>query len=179
MSEINKLAIQLDELLKETNIEEVTSESNDSFEELPAGYYLCEVEKAELKETKETHLPMASFTFKVIEPGKQVIIEEGESNFQEVKNSINRKIFINYVLKDSTTIKRFVSDMLKFEGEEEGQPLLNKEYFLNSEILVDALSILEGMRIYVHISLNTKSDGSIGRWNNLISWKRAKILELI
>ena len=83
-----------------------------------------------------------------------------------------------YVLKDTNSVRRFVSDMLKFEGEEPGKPLLDKEYFMNSEILEDALKLLVGMRIYVQITKSESADGNIRSWQNLISWKRAAMLEL-
>ena len=83
-----------------------------------------------------------------------------------------------YVLKDTASVRRFVSDMLKFEGEERGKPLLDKEYFMNSEILADALKILECMQIYIQVTKSTNDDGTARSWQNLISWKRAAALDL-
>ena len=97
---------------------------------------------------------------------------------QEIKGSKNRKIFMYYVLKDTQSVRRFVSDMLKFEGEEAGKPLLDKEYFMNFEILEDALKILEGMKIYVQVTKSENQDGTVRNWQNLISWKRAAALDL-
>ena len=68
--------------------------------------------------------------------------------------------------------------MLKFEGEVEGEPLLPKEAFLNSETLEDALDCLIGCGIYVNVSTSEKDDGTKSTWTNLISWKRADALEL-
>ena len=102
----------------------------------------------------------------------------GNVETKEVKGSKNRKIFMYYVLKDTASVRRFVSDMLKFEGEERGKPLLDKEYFMNSEILADALKILEGMQIYIQITKSTNDDGTTRSWQNLISWKRAAALDL-
>ena len=158
----------INELLKQTNINDVTSESN-NFQELPEGYYLCTVDAAEIKESKASGKPMIAFTFTVSENGHHYVA---------VKGSKNRKIFMYYVLKDTQSVRRFVSDMLKFEGEEAGKPLLDKEYFMNFEILEDALKILEGMKIYVQITKSENQDGTVRNWQNLISWKRAAALDL-
>lgn len=179
MAELNeKLIASINDLLKETNIADITSEST-SFEELPDGYYLCTVDKAEIKESKSSGQPMVAFTFTVSENGhKYEADKDGNAELQEIKGSKNRKIFMYYVLKDTASIRRFVSDMLKFEGEEPGKPLLDKEYFMNSEILADALNILESMRIYIQITKSTNQDGTSRSWQNLISWKRAAALDL-
>ena len=164
----------LDSLLGNTNLEDVTSESGAGFGDLPEGYYLSEVEKAEIKISKTSKQPMIAFQFKVVENGKFV---DSEGDLSEIKNSKNRKIFMYYSLKDESSIKRFVSDMLKFEGEEKNKPILEKEYFTNSTLLADALDILIGMRIYIHLSVNENGEpGSM--WKNLVSWKRAEVLEL-
>ena len=180
MPELNNKQIiaSINDLLKQTNIDDVTSESN-SFQELPEGYYLCTVDSAEIKESKASGNPMIAFTFTVAENGCHYVADkDGNTEMQEVKNSKNRKIFMYYVLKDTASVRRFVSDMLKFEGEEPGKPLLDKEYFMNSEILADALAILQGMRIYIQITKSVNDDGTSRSWQNLISWKRANALEL-
>lgn len=174
---------KLDELLASANLEEVDAESNEKggFEDLPDGYYLTEVEKAELTTSKSSGNPMVSFRFTVVEDGlKSVVDAKGNAVFEEVKGSKNRKIFINWVLSDETKIKKFVSDMLKFEGEEPGTPLLEKEYFLTSETLEDALAIIVGYRIYVNISTTTnKKTEEKQTWQNLISWTRAAKVGLV
>lgn len=168
----------INELLKQTNINDVTSESN-NFQELPEGYYLCTVDAAEIKESKASGNPMIAFTFTVSENGHHYVADkDGNAEMQEVKGSKNRKIFMYYVLKDTQSVRRFVSDMLKFEGEEAGKPLLDKEYFMNFEILEDALKILEGMKIYVQVTKSENQDGTVRNWQNLISWKRAAALDL-
>ena len=168
----------INELLKQTNINDVTSESN-NFQELPEGYYLCTVDAAEIKESKASGKPMIAFTFTVSENGHHYVADkDGNAEMQEVKGSKNRKIFMYYVLKDTQSVRRFVSDMLKFEGEEAGKPLLDKEYFMNFEILEDALKILEGMKIYIQVTKSENQDGTVRNWQNLISWKRAAALDL-
>ena len=172
------LIASINELLKQTNINDVTSESN-NFQELPEGYYLCNVDAAEIKESKASGNPMIAFTFTVAENGHHYVADtDGNAEMQEVKGSKNRKIFMYYVLKDTQSVRRFVSDMLKFEGEEAGKPLLDKEYFMNFEILEDALKILEGMKIYIQVTKSENQDGTTRNWQNLISWKRAAALDL-
>lgn len=168
----------LNKLLTETDITNVTSEST-GFEELPDGYYLCEVEQAELKESKSSHQPMAAFKLKIVEDGKTAEVDEkGNVKIRNIDKTKNRKIFMNYVLKDEKSVKRFVTDMLKFEGDVEGESLLPKEAFTTSETLEDAIDVLTGYQIYVSVSTTENDDGTKSVWNNMISWKRAAALEL-
>lgn len=172
--DLSQVFNSLDKLLENTDLGDVSSESSVS-QELPDGYYLCEVEKAELKESKSSKQPMAAFQLKVVEDGTAV---DANGDFVTLKKTKNRKVFLYYVLKDDISVKRFVSDMLKFEGEEKGVPILGKEYFTNSALLEDALDILVGMCIYVQSSTTVNDDDSTSVWKNLISWKRAEKLEL-
>lgn len=168
----------LDSLLKQVNLEDVTTESS-GFDALPDGYYLTEVEKAEIKTSKSSGQPMAALQFKVCEDGFDIDIDSGgTTHITQINKTKNRKIFLYWVLKDESSVKRFVSDMLKFEGETAGEPLLPKEAFTTSETLEDALECLIGMRIYAHVSTSEKDDGTSQTWTNVISWKRAAALEL-
>ena len=174
MNNMNDIFASLNGILQNTDLTDVTAEST-GFSELPDGYYLSEVEKAELKESKSSHQPMVAFQFTIVEDGSTVN-EQGD--FEPIKKSKNRKIFMYYVLKDETAIKRFATDMLKFEGDKEGESLLSKEYFTNAEVLQDALEILKGMRIYIQSSTTINDDDSTSVWKNLVSWKRAKAIGL-
>lgn len=175
---LKELFKSVDELLGSTNLDDVTAEGS-GYKELPDGYYLAEIVKAELVESKSSHLPMVSLHFVIVENGLSVSLEEESSvSFRELDKTKNQRISLYYVLKDETSVKRFVTDMLKFEGDEEGEPLLSKEYFTNSELLEDALDVLIGSRIYIQISTTLDKNDNESTWRNLISWKRAKALEL-
>lgn len=177
MTENKELFSALDALLSKTDIQDVTSEST-GFSELEDGYYLVEVDKAELTTSKSSGNPMASFQLTIVEDGTHIEFGEDKSIIStKIKSSKGRKIFLHYVLKDEQSIKRFVTDMLKFEGDVVGKPLLEKEYFANSELLSDALSVLVGKRIYAQVSTTTKDDKT-NVWTNLVSWKRVGQLDL-
>ena len=177
--EMNNFLSQIDNLLGSVKLDDVSAESNENRQELPDGYYLCEVEKAELTESKSTHMPMAAFTFKIAENGIAADMNEaGDITMKELEKTAGKKVWMYYVLKDEKSIRRFVSDMLKFEGEQRGEPLLGKEYFTNSEILAEALEVLVGARVYIQISTSENKDGSTNKWQNLISWTRVERLGL-
>lgn len=178
MADIKDALNLLDEILAKTKLDDVSAESQ-GFSELPDGYYLCEVEKTDFKESKSTHLPMVSFTFKIVEDGIGFITSENDIKEVTLAGTKNRKIFKHYVFKDESSVKRFASDMLKFEGEIAGEPLLPKEAFITSDTMLDALDILEGMRLFIQSDTSEKDDGTKSTWYNLISWKRATELELI
>lgn len=175
MADIDMKAMfdELDSILGNTNFDDVTADSA-GFEELQDGYYLCEVEKAELKMSKSSKKPMAALSFKVVADG---LTTDANDELVKIKKSSGRKVFLYWSLKDERTVKRFASDMQKFE-ESEGQPVLPKEAFMNSETLNDALDIIVGMRVYINVSTTENEDGSKSTWKNLISWKRANALEL-
>lgn len=175
--EIKSIFDTLDELLAKTRLDDVTAEST-GFETLPEGYYLCEVEKTTMSASKSSGNPMVSFQLKVVEDGHKVRLEEnGNVSLEDIPHTSNRKIFKHYPFKDESSVKRFATDMLKFE-DGEGESILPKEAFTTSEVLNDALDVLEGMRIYVQVTNTEKDDGTINSWSNLISWKRANLLEL-
>lgn len=166
----------LNSIIQGTQLEDVTSESNVGFDELPDGYYLSEVEKVELKETKETHNPMVVIQFKVVEDAVQ--IDDSGSQFLTISKTKGRKIFMNFVIKDEKSYKRFVSDMLKFENGE-GEAILDKSYFtVDDETMMQALDALTGYSVYIHLSTTETNDGNKNQWRNLISWKRVSDLGL-
>ena len=173
-NDMTKIFGALDSVLGKADLSDVTAESN-NFSELPDGYYLSEVVKAELKESKSSHQPMVAFQFKVVEDGRGV---NDKGDYIDLNKTKGRMIFIYYVLKDETSVRRFATDMLKFEGDTPGEPLLAKECFTTSELLLDALDILTGMRVYIQSSTTVNDDNTTSVWKNLISWKRAKALEL-
>lgn len=177
-NDIKDVMSSLNDLLKTTKIDDVTSEST-AFADLPEGYYLSEVEKAELTTSQSSGHPMVKIQFKIVEDGTALEADEdGNASLTTVKGSKNRKIFMYFVLKDDRSVRRFVSDMLKFEGEEPGVPLLDKQCFTDAELLNDALDILESSRVYVQITVSEKEDGTKQTWQNIISWKRATDLNL-
>ena len=171
---------QLNELLGKVNLEDVTAESNEKkFEELPDGYYLSEVESAELGVSK-TNKIQVRIQLKVVEDGiGNYIDERGNAKMMTLEHTKNRKIFKYYPLVEEKDVNRFVSDMLKFEGDVPGEPLLPKEAFTTGEVLEEALEVLTGARLYVQATTTTKK-GTDERntWFNLISWNRVKDLEL-
>lgn len=151
---------------------------NNDFDDLPEGYYLCEVENAVLKENKAQTNQQVSFTFKIVQDGlAEELDDNGDSVWKDVSGTHNRKIFKHYPFKDEKGVRRFVSDMLKFEGETPGEPLLTAEYFMTEETFPDALDILKGMQIYVQAAIK-EYQGKKNVWYELISWDRAAKLGL-
>lgn len=169
---------KIDGIFQKLNLEGVSAESS-GMNELPDGYYLGEVASATLGESKSSHAPMVTVDYKVVEDGFGTVTDEnGDVTFTEVKSK-GRHIYVYYLLTDESKAKRFVSDMLKFEGDVEGEPLLPEEAFTNSETIMDALEVLTGCRIYLQISTSiNKTTGEANSWKNPISWKRAAKLEL-
>lgn len=190
--EENKV-IDLDSLLSGTDLSDVTAESA-GFSELPSGYYLCEVETATRAASKTSGQPMVSFRLKIVQNG---IIEkqddEGNVYFGRAKGTANRKIFKHYVLSDKQKVQGLTSDLLKFEGEEAGVPILDEVItsvdangkritrIPSAEVLDGCLEVLIGLQIFV--KADTRPDrndpSKSNTWVNLQSWTRAVQLGLL
>lgn len=166
---------KVNEVLNSVDLNKVTAEST-GFEELQPGHYLCTVDSAVLTESKSSKNPQVKFTLTVAEDGIGTVKKDDEVLIETLKGTKGRKIFKYYPLKDATTAKRFVSDMLKFESEP-GVPILPQEAFTTAETLNDALDVLTGMQIYVELTVSGEGENK-STWTNLISWKRAADLEL-
>lgn len=175
---MDEIFSSITEVLSGINLDNISAESSGN--DLDDGYYLCEVSKAEITTSKTKGTPMVAFTFTVVENGSAVDVDEnGEITKTEIKSTKGRKIFIYYPLSDSRSASRFISDMLKFEGEEPGTPILGREYFTNAEFLAEALSILVGLQVYIMVSTGKDRDGKDTTWKNLVSWKRADQIGLL
>lgn len=163
----------LDAIIASTDLSKVTAEST-GFEELPEAYYLCEVENAKLTTSKSSNQPMISFQYKIVEDGKNI---NDDGSIITMPGTKNRKIFKHYVLKDGDSFKGFVTDALKFE-DSDGNPILEKEMLLSSQLINDCLEVLEGRNVYVFAKHSTKKDGTESVWYNLIAWETIAKLEL-
>lgn len=177
--EINSEMIEkLDSLLGSADLSSTTEEGIGS--KLPDGYYLSQVEKAELRESK-TGNPMVVLEYTVVEDGKKIVVDEnGYSQLVEAKKTAGQKIYINYVLSNEMQIGFFVSDMLKFQDPETDVPLFDKnEDFKNTEAIINVCEMLEQGGI-VYLMLQTvEKNGAKDQRKKPISWKRARKLELI
>lgn len=174
--DITSLFPEIDDVLETVNLKQVSSEG--SRNDLPdTAYFLVEVEKAELKRSKSSNKPMASFQLKVVEDGYLPVVKEEEVELQPISKTKGRKVFKNYIL-DEESIGRFLSDMLKFEGDEPGKPLLDKEYFTTAELLASSLEVLSGHNLYIQVSHKIKDNGEKSVFYNFLSWKRVAILGL-
>ncbi len=175
--DFSEIASMLDNIMSNTELEDVSADGA-GFEQLPDGYYLSEVESTEITSSKSSGMPMIKFMFNIVEDGKKEEIDErGNFTFAPIPKSKGRKIFKYYVIKDESKLKSFVSDMLKFEGEELGVPLLSKEYFMTTEVLEQALDVLVGQRIWTNLTTKEKN-GEKSTWTSLIKWTAAIDLEL-
>ncbi len=185
--------INLDDLLAGTSLDDVSAESS-GYDELKSGYYLSEVTEAKLGNSKSSGLPMVSFRFKVIQDGIiEMTDEENNTYFTRAKHTENRNIFKNYVLKDQKSIKTLVSDLLKYEGDVQGTPILDeiltvedengkkKTSLPSTEVLMGCLEVLTGLTIFVKVDVREDKEDKTktNTWTSLVSWSRATELGLL
>ena len=175
------ISATLDALLGKVDLSSTNEEGTKA--ELPDGYYLCEVIKAELTQSKSGN-PMVAIQFKVIEDGKRIVVDEqGYSQLHDAPKTKDKIIYQNYVLSNELQVTFFVSDMLKFQDPETNEPLFDKESdFESTQSIMDVCEVLEaGMLVYIMVQTKeSKSEpGKKEKKYNPISWKRAAKLELL
>ena len=180
-ADLEKIRQSLDTLLAKTDNSNVTEEGVKS--ELPDGYYLCEVTKAELTESKQGN-PMVAIEYKTTEDGKMSVIDEdGMAKMETAPKTQDKKIFVNYVLSSEQNVNYFVADMLKFEDPETGDSIFDKKSdFDSTDAIINVCDILsEGAMVYIMASTteSTNEPGKMVKKYKPISWKRAERLELI
>lgn len=168
--QLKDLSTRINSLFASVNVDDVSADSV-GFSNVPEGYFLCEVKKAEVTVSKSGN-PQVAVMFKIVEDGRKI-----EDTTAVVESSKNEILFKYYPLVNNKDAKKFVSDMLKFEVDEEHNTL-PKEAFINDETINDALDVINGLQIYVQHTVTTNTDGSKSTWDNLITWKRAGELDL-
>lgn len=178
MPDIKDIAASLDALLNSSNLSKVTADGA-GFEELPVGFYLTETADAELKLNKNGD-PMVSFKSKIVDNGWKY--DEESDTYVRIPASKGRMIFKNWNLVTEQDVKRFVSDMLKFENPENpGEPLLDllkenpdddiMDFFKNTAALIDVIKFLADFksRIYIQKSEYIKN-GETKTSDNFVKW---------
>ena len=176
--DLSKISDKLDALLTSVDMSNTTEEGVNA--SLPDGYYLCEVSKASLGESKNGN-PMVKIELEITEDGKKIVVDKdtGYSQLEEAKGTKGQKIFTNYVLTNEMNVNFFVSDMLKFQDSETDEPFFTKDDFLSTEGICNVCEILEtGATIYMMLQ-TVEKDGNKDQKKKPISWKRARKLELI
>lgn len=175
-NEMNEdLLSSIDSVIKDVDLDSVTQDGLG--EELPTGYFLTEVVKTELKFSKSSGSPMACIQLKIVNSGYDY--DDKTDEYVQLKGCRNKFIFLYYPFKDGTSFKRFVSDMIKFEGETAGEPILPKEAWITAETMQGSLEVLQEaqLRIWVNRSAITRNDNT-SIYNHLLSWKKASQLGL-
>ena len=171
----------LDQLLASADLSNTSEEGVKS--ELPDGYYLAEVKKAELKTSKSGNA-MVAIEYSTVEDGKKSIVDEqGYAQLEDAPKTANQKIYVNYVLSNELQVEFFVADMLKFQDPETNDSIFTKDDFKSSEGIESVCDMLaSGAIIYIAVQTVEKKNGDPGETEKKfkpISWKRAKQLELI
>lgn len=173
----SKIATNLDKLLKSVDLSGTTEEGVNS--KLPDGYYLCQVEKAELGESKSGN-PMVTIEYLTIEDGKKTVVDDtGYSQLLDAKNTANKRIYVNYVLSNETNVSFFVSDMLKFQDPDTNESLFSADDFKTTEGIISVCDMLTAGGIIYMMLQSVEKDGQLDQKKKPISWKRARKLELI
>lgn len=167
----------IDSALQEVNFDNITSESS-GFDELPAGYYLVELVRAEIKLSKSTGEPMVAFAFKGIDNG--YILDDTTYDWSDVGVGKGRYLNVYDAKINSTNgIKRLISDLMKFV-DAVGEPIVHKEDVSNSQLLQATLEALveESCRMWLQRQEGKDKEGKPTFYTNMISWQKAEDLKL-
>lgn len=173
-----KISEKLDKLIANVDLSGITEEGVRS--KLPDGFYLSQVVKAELTESKSGN-PMVVIEYVTVEDGKKTIVDEnGYAKQVDAKHTADKKIFCNYVLTNDMNFGFFVSDMLKFQDPETNEPFFTKEDFDSTQGIIDVCDKLtQGGIVYLMLQTVQKDNGESDQKKNPISWTRAHKFDLI
>lgn len=166
---------EIDGVMAETDLSNVSAEST-GFEDLPYGYYLTQVIETKIGRSKSTQKPMITIVLEVVEDGLKLSDSTDEIVFDSIKGTTKRHIYKNYTIKDSKSLKNFVSDMKKFEDPNEiGKSLLPDEAWTSAKYMGVSIPLLAEIncRIWLHNRESKKSDGTSGSWVDLVSFNQA------
>ena len=152
-----------------------------NFENLPEGYYYCEVQQSTFGLNKAKDALQVKLDLLVLQNGVKETLVNGVSTLTEVPKTVGRHIYKYYTFKgDADTKKKriiaFAKDMTLFE--DANGPLFLPTDFQNVQIydqLVPKLAEL-GLRIYVQIVADKKDANNV--WSYLVSWKRVKSMHI-
>lgn len=169
--DIQKLYSDVNSILKGINVKKIDP-NKDDFQNLPSGYYLCSF-KMEVTTSNAGNLQVKC-EMKVVESGLKVN-EDGD--YEEIKGTVNRKMWKYYSLKDEESVTKLIKDMLKFE-DDNGESLLVEEDFESMEQIEAACEVIEDMQLYVNVNTKEKN-GESSSFVNVLSWKRAEELGLL
>lgn len=174
--ELKLIQEKLRSVLSDTNLNNI--DPNSDFDGLVDGYYLSELQEANVKFSQSSGKLQVVLKFKTIEEGKSLKVDEDGNTSLINCGCKNRLVWKYFSVETPENVRKFAKEMLKFE-DDNMEPILSTEYFTTPELLYDALDVLVGMRIYIQISTTTNDKNETSSWTNIISWKRAASLELI
>lgn len=181
--DLSSIFSEVNELISQTDLSKVSAEST-GFDDLPDGYYLAEVVESKIGRSKKSNKPMVSIRFKIVGNGYKLngdVDDPIADLFEPIEHVENRQVFKHWLLDSSQNLKRFVSDMKKFEDPEEvGKPLLPEEAWTKAETMNDSIEVLSQLnsRIWLHNKVTKKDDGTSSSWVDLESFGRIAKLGL-
>ena len=176
----NSIFDEIGEVMAQTDLSNVSADST-GFEDLPFGYFLAEVIETKIGRSKTSQKPMISLRLSIVDDGFKLSDNPDEIVFEKIPSTKNRQVYRHYVIKDSKSLKTFVSDMKKFEDPSEvGKTLLPDEAWSDPRYMAEAITILEQIkcRIWLHNRPSKKPDGTDGNWTDLVSFNQAAKLGL-
>lgn len=173
--DLSSIFSEIDEVRKQTDLSKVSAESV-GFEDLPDGYYLAEVIETKIGRSKSSQKPMISLKFSIVDNGLKLNDNEDDISFDTIEHTKNRQVFKHYVIDTPQNLKRFVSDMKKFEDPDSvGKSLLPDEAWSDAKFMAESISILSEMncRIWLHNKVTKRDDGTSSSWVDLVSFNQA------
>ena len=173
--DLSSIFSEIGDVMKQTDLSKVSAEST-GFEDLPDGYYLAEVIETKIGRSKSSQKPMISLRLSVIDDGFKLSDNEDEISFDKIEHTKGRQVFKHYVIDTPQNLKRFVSDMKKFENPDVvGEALLPDEAWSSPEFMGESIGILSEIncRIWIHNRVTKKDDGTSSSWIDLVSFNQA------
>lgn len=181
--DLQSIYSEIGEVMAKTDLSNVTAQSA-GYEDLPDGYFLAEVTDTKIHRSKSSNKPMVSLTFSIVSDGLKLNEDDDASedvSFSEIPHTKDRLVFKHWVIDTPQNLKKFVSDMKKFEDPSEpNKALLPDEAWSDPTFMGESIPLLAEMncRMWIHNRVTKKDDGTTSSWQDLVDFNRAAKLGL-
>lgn len=165
--------LNLNDILKNIDLKNISNEQN-SYIELPDGYYLVQIERAEIVNSKTSGNLMVRWELTTLENG--IGFDENTGGTKYIEKTAQKRIYHYHILNSEQNVTRLLSDLLKFEIE--GQPAFSVDMFVDQAHIEAVLDGLQGLSIWINLTTKN-SKGESSQWKNFISFRSAKQAGLI
>lgn len=157
-----------------------TLDKSGTLEELPDGFYLCEIVEAEPTVSKTSGAPMFKLTYNVKKAKVTEVDERGYATLTEKDNFNGRKIWKYYPIKDEKNYQSFVKDMCELaEGDQRPfqKEMFNISSYKKNIPVIFQYATTNRLCCYIQIVSKDDANGNKTAFKNILKWDTTTRIE--